>query len=148
MTYYQQQVHRLQAALYPHAHRRRQVLAARQFIEQHYAEPIGLPAIADAAGCSRFHFLRLFRQYYGRTPHQYLTTVRLREARRLLLGGAPATEACFAVGFDSVASFTALFRRQHGCPPGAFAARTRRKSNFEEAPAAAAALLCGQKPFV
>lgn len=143
MTYYQQQVLRLRAAVYPHAHRRQQVLAARAFIEQHYAEPIGLPAIADAAGCSRFHFLRLFRQYYGCTPHQYLTTVRLREARRLLLGGATATEACFAVGFGSVASFTALFRRQHGCPPGAFAAHHRPKSKIEEAGTGAADLLCG-----
>ena len=133
MSFYQQEVYRIRAAIFPHAHRREQALAARRFIEQRYAEPISLRDIADAAGCSRFHFLRLFRQYYGRTPHQYLTTVRLREARRLLRSGTLATEACFAVGFDSVASFTALFRRQHGCPPGSFAVRARQKSNIEEA---------------
>ncbi|GAB3831153.1 helix-turn-helix domain-containing protein [Hymenobacter jeollabukensis] len=125
MTYYQQEVHRLQSALYPHAHQRRQVLVARQFIEQHYAEAIGLLEMAEAACCSKFHFLRLFRQYYGRTPHQYLTALRLRQARRRLLGGAPVAEACQAVGFDSVTSFTGLFRRTYGCPPRALAARRR-----------------------
>ncbi|RTQ50927.1 AraC family transcriptional regulator [Hymenobacter gummosus] len=143
-SYYQQELHRLRAIVFPHAHRRQQVLQARQFIEAHYAEPIGLPDVAAAAGCSRFHFLRLFRQYYGRTPHQYLTTVRLREARRLLLAGASATEACFAVGFDSVSSFTALFRQQMGCPPRTFAVRAGQKSNFGEAPRPEAADSCAQ----
>jgi AraC-like DNA-binding protein len=134
MNFYQQQFHQIRAAVYPHSYQRRQVLAARQFIEAHYAEPIGLPDLAAAAGCSRFHFLRLFRQYYGRTPHQYLTTVRLREARRLLRAGSSATAACYAVGFDSVSSFTGLFRKMTGVPPAVFAARARQKSNFGEAP--------------
>jgi AraC-like DNA-binding protein len=125
MTFYQQQLQQIQAAVYPHAYQREQVLRARRFIDERYAEPIALAEVAAAAGCSKFHFIRRFRQYYGRTPHQYLTSVRLIRARQLLRAGASVSAACYAVGFDSLPSFSALFRKTTGISPSTFAARCR-----------------------
>ena len=51
----------------------RQVCQARDLIEQDFAEPLSLAALARQVGLSRFHLLRVFDQVYGRTPHRYLT---------------------------------------------------------------------------
>src|SRR5580693_962246 len=57
---------------------------------------------------------------YGKTPHQYLTAVRVEKAKELLEQGASVTEACFAVGFDSLGSFTGLFKRRAGLNPSEY----------------------------
>jgi AraC-like DNA-binding protein len=106
-------------------HRFRRVLRAREAIHARYAEPLDVPALAREAALSPFHFLRLFRAAFGVTPHQYLTSVRIEAAKRLLLSDAPVTDVCFDVGFQSLGSFSALFARKVGAPPSAF----RRKAH-------------------
>ncbi|WP_324680398.1 helix-turn-helix transcriptional regulator [Hymenobacter sp. GOD-10R] len=121
MTYYHQQVLRLQAFLYPHAQVCTQMQRAKQVMDHAFAEPLTLPHVAAVAGCSQFHFLRQFKRYYGRTPHQYLREVRMRQAQLALTAGLSVTDACFAVGFTSVSSFSGLFRQWTGYSPGVFA---------------------------
>jgi AraC-like DNA-binding protein len=123
MTYYQQHLLRLRGQVYPHPALAAHLQQARHFMDQHFAEPLGLPEIAQAACCSPFHFLRQFKRYYGRTPHQYLTTVRLAHAARALTAGAAPSDVCVAVGFQSLSSFSALFRKATGRCPSAFRAR-------------------------
>jgi AraC-like DNA-binding protein len=91
---------------------------ARAFIDAHHAEAIDLEAIARAACLSRFHFLRLFRQAYGETPHRRLQRRRI-EAARELLGATElsVTEVCMSVGFESLGSFSSLFAREVGLAP-------------------------------
>lgn len=72
---------------------------------------ISLDTIADEAFFSKFHFIRLFKSIYSRTPHQYLTTVRIEKAKKLLCRGLPVADVCYEVGFDSVTSFAGLFKR-------------------------------------
>lgn len=64
--------------------------------------------------------MRLFKSMYGKTPHQYLTDVRINRAMELLIDGETVKRAAYAVGFDSVSSFTGLFLRRVGQTPGAF----------------------------
>jgi len=99
------------------------LLRARDAIHARYPEPLSLAQLAREAALSPFHFLRLFRAAFGRTPHQYLTQVRLEAAKRLLLDDAPVTDVCFEVGFQSLGSFSALFARRVGAPPSAFRRR-------------------------
>ncbi len=97
---------------------------ARVFIDAHHADPIDLDLIARCAFMSRYHFLRRFRRAYGATPHQYLTRARLKHARRLLLETElSVAQICFEVGFQSQGSFTSLFARHMGHPPGRYRAR-------------------------
>jgi len=89
----------------------RRVLNAKLFIEQNYTASINLNEISGEAFFSKFHFLRIFKSAYGKTPHQYLTAVRIAQAKQLLQTSRPVSEVCFTVGFDSVSTFTTLFKR-------------------------------------
>ena len=101
----------------------RRLLRARDAIHERYAEVLRVEDLAHEAALSPFHFLRMFRAAFGQTPHQYLTRVRIEEAKRLLLADAPVTEVCFDVGFQSLGSFSALFTRRVGAPPSGFRRR-------------------------
>ncbi len=109
-----------QADAYPKQYLYRRVVRAKLYIDQHYFRPIDLNNISDEACFSKFHFVRLFRSIYGKTPHQYLTEVRINHAKVLLAGEATVARACFSVGFDSISSFTGLFKRRTGATPAAY----------------------------
>ena len=101
------------------------IIAAKIFIDENYQEPINLDLISQQAFLSRFHFHRLFRQVYRRTPQQYITRKRLDKAKILLSENRPVTEVCNEVGFESIGSFSWLFRRRFGLSPSEFRARHR-----------------------
>jgi AraC-like DNA-binding protein len=93
-------------------------------------EPIDLESAAQEAGLSPFHFLRLFRDVLGVTPHQYLVRCRLRRAARLLADdGGSVTDIAFDVGFTDLSNFVRTFHRAAGVSPRGFrqAARGKRK---------------------
>ena len=81
--------------------------------------------LAEVAGMSRFHFLRSFTQVFGATPHAHLIEVRLEHARKALARGGSVTEACWDAGYDSLGSFSVLFKRRFGTAPLAWQRRTR-----------------------
>lgn len=93
---------------------------AKLFIDANFASAIDLNKIADEACFSKFHFVRLFKEIYGRTPHQYLTHVRIDRAKDYLADGQTVAYTCFKVGFDSISSFTGLFKRRTGQTPGQY----------------------------
>jgi AraC-like DNA-binding protein len=105
---------------YPKQYLYRRVVKAKLYIDSHFSSPIDLNNIADEACFSKFHFCRLFRSIYGKTPHQYLTGVRVAHARKMLADGETVARTCFSVGFDSISSFTGLFRRRVGLTPAAW----------------------------
>lgn len=91
---------------------------ARQFIDECYDLPLDLDEIAREACLSRYHFLRLFRDTFHTTPHQYLIQRRIERAKELLsYGRLSVTDVCFEVGFQSLGSFSALFRKCVGDAP-------------------------------
>lgn len=102
---------------YPKVYLYRRIVLAKIYIDQHFAEPVDLDAIAGEASFSRFHFLRLFRKVYGHTPHQYLSRVRLEHTGLLLTRGIPVSEVCHRVGFDSLSTFSGWFKRATGETP-------------------------------
>jgi len=105
---------------YPRAYLYRRIVSAKRFIDEHFAENIDLENIADEAFFSKYHFIRIFRKAYKKTPHQYLSFVRIEKAKLLLMAGMPAAHVCYAVGFGSVSSFTGLFKRTIGQTPSVF----------------------------
>ena len=104
-------------ASYPRIYIYKRIVHSRLFIDAHFNEDIDLDNISGEACFSKFHFIRLFKSIYGSTPHQYLTRVRIEQAKLLLQQGIPVSEACFRVGFDSVSSFTGRFRKFYGMSP-------------------------------
>src|SRR5258706_6745915 len=93
------------------------IALAKIYIDENYQEAIDLDDIAEQAFISRFHFHRLFTRIYRRTPHQYLTRKRLDKARDLLAENKPVTEECTEVGFESIGSFSVLFKKEVGFAP-------------------------------
>ena len=97
---------------------------ARDHADRHYTEPIGLEELAAVAGLSKYHFLRLFRAAYGRTPAAYLSERRVERAQDLLRAtNLTVTEVCHAVGFSSLGSFSSRFREVVGESPSEFQRR-------------------------
>lgn len=105
---------------YPKVYLYQRIVQAKLFIDSNYADKIDLDNISDEAYFSKFHFIRLFRNIYGKTPHQYLTFVRIEKATQLLRTDKPVSEVCYAVGFESLSSFGSLFKRIVGVSPSAF----------------------------
>jgi len=120
---------------YPKMYLYRRIVQSKLFIDVHYATVIHLDAIADEAFFSKFHFMRLFKQTYGKTPYQYLTGVRIEKAKQLLQNDVPVSEVCDAVGFDSITSFTNLFKKRVGQTPAAYQRQqAERKADMESKP--------------
>jgi AraC-like DNA-binding protein len=114
---------------YPRQYLYLRAVRAKLYIDANFASNIDLDKIADEACFSKFHFVRLFRSIYGRTPHQYLTHVRIEKAKEYLADGQTVAFACFNVGFDSISSFAGLFKRRTGLTPRQFQLK---RLNFQE----------------
>lgn len=105
---------------YPKAFFYKRIVQAKLFIDSRYSDKIDVDNIADEACFSKYHFIREFKKVFGRSPHQYLVFVRLENAKRLLRSGRSVAEVCTAVGFESIGSFSALFKRTTGFTPSGY----------------------------
>jgi AraC-like DNA-binding protein len=102
----------------------RRLEMARLFLDANLEDPLTLSVVARRAHFSKFHFLRLFKDQFHETPLRYLRRRRLEAAQRLLVqSDLPVTAICFQVGFESLGSFSSLFRRAVGVPPNEFRRR-------------------------
>ena len=121
--------------LYPRQYLYLRIVKAKLFIDEHFASDIDVSMFAGEACLSKFHFIRTFKSIYRRTPHQYLTDVRIDKAKEYLTAGEPVAKTCFSVGFDSVSSFTGLFKRRVGQTPRQFQlSKLRFKESIKKSP--------------
>jgi AraC-like DNA-binding protein len=99
----------------------RRLSVAVDFLHEHFRLPVTLGQLSEVACLSQFYFLRAFRQAFKMTPHQYLTSLRLRYACHLLKTTLdPVGDICFACGFSDESSFARLFKGHHGVTPTAY----------------------------
>jgi AraC family transcriptional regulator len=99
----------------------RRIAAARDWMEANFAGDSNLEKIATVAAMNSQHFLRMFKQVYAITPHQFLIDLKLQRAKELL-GASDVTinEVCQVIGFDSSFSFSVLFKKRFGVSPSQF----------------------------
>ena len=81
---------------------------------------------------SKYHLLRMFKKYYGLTPRQYLIDKRVEKSKEHLINGMSVTETCFAVGFESLGSFSTLFKTKTGKSPSEFQKEQLSRNKLEE----------------
>lgn len=94
---------------------------ARDYIISNYNKNICLDEIARIACLSVNHFLRTFKQAYHQSPHQFLTSIRLRQAKYFLRNtDYPVNEIVDIVGFECPSSFIRLFRNSFHVTPGQY----------------------------
>jgi AraC-like DNA-binding protein len=121
---------RARAQFQARARDRARAVEAACWLDEHAAEAVDLASAAGAVGLSSFHFLRVFSNVLGVTPHQYLVRARLRRAASLLVDDSRSvTDVAFDVGFGDLSNFVRTFHRAAGVSPGSFrrAARGDRK---------------------
>jgi len=91
---------------------------AIQWLKQHYAAPFSMDWLASEAGMSPSALYQHFKAVTHQSPLQYQKKLRLQEARRLLLMGAPAVASIgHQVGYDSPSQFSREYSREFGVPP-------------------------------
>ena len=96
----------------------------RDRIDREYAKPLDVEALARGEHMSAGHLSRQFRQTYGESPYSYLMTRRIERAMALLRrGDLSVTDVCFAVGCQSLGTFSTRFTELVGEPPSAYRAR-------------------------
>jgi len=97
---------------------RRRAVESALWIDAHSKNEISLEQAANQSGITPFHFLRLFSEVLGVTPHQYLLRSRLRHAARLLAEeDRPVTDVAYDVGFGDLSNFVRTFGRAAGVSP-------------------------------
>jgi AraC-like DNA-binding protein len=99
--------------------------SVRDRIDREYAQPLDVEALARAVNMSAGHLSRQFKAAYGESPYSYLMTRRIERAMALLRGGdMSVTEVCFAVGCQSLGTFSTRFTELVGMPPSTYRERT------------------------
>ena len=90
-------------------------------IDREYAQPLDVDALARGAHMSSGHLSREFKRAYGESPYGYLMTRRIERAMMLLRrGDMSVTDVCFAVGCQSLGTFSTRFAELVGMPPSVY----------------------------
>lgn len=125
----------------------RRLCRARDALRAADQAPPDLATLARVAALSRFHFLRSYARVFGETPHATSTRWRIERAKHALRDGRSVTDVCFDVGFSSLGSFSALFRREVGVPPSTYQRTLRRLVTCPAAIGAATVPFCFVQAF-
>ncbi|MCG9582019.1 AraC family transcriptional regulator [Vibrio tubiashii] len=128
-TFYEQEITRLYSEIPLRPEQYLLIRQSKAFMENYYSEQIELDDLAKAAFMSRFHYVRIFKQIYGRTPRNYLRDMRIKKAKHLLKAGNPVTYTCIEVGYESLTTFSSVFKKCTGYSPREF--QNLHKSNRE-----------------
>jgi AraC-like DNA-binding protein len=120
MTFYEKELHSIRRIVYSNEGQIKTVIGIRNYIDHNYDANLNLDVLSHIRFVSKYHMLRLFKKYYGQTPRQYLIDKRIEISKGHLQDGMSVTESCFAVGFESVTSFSTLFKTKTGKTPTEF----------------------------
>ena len=120
MKFYEKELQRINGVIYSNQGQIDTVIAVRNYIDCNYETNLNLILLSKIQFISKYHLLRLFKKYYGLTPRQYLIDKRIEKSKEHLENGMSVTETCFAVGFESLGSFSVLFKTKTGKSPFQF----------------------------
>jgi AraC-like DNA-binding protein len=94
---------------------------AVEYIQDQLDTDLTVSGIAQTVSMSPYHFMRLFKESTGQSPHQYVIEARVRKAKELLTTGKfTISEAAHHVGFVDQSHLTRHFKRVFGMPPKTF----------------------------
>ncbi len=91
------------------------------FIHGNYENKMTLDDIAASGSASRTHCCKLFGEYLGQTPNEYLTKYRLKKSCELLIGtDRSISDVALSCGFQSASYFSFVFRKEFGMTPNRY----------------------------
>ncbi len=85
-----------------------------------FSPSLGVEQLSRRFGYSVSHFIRVFRTWFGMTPHHYITVLRMSAAARHLTDGVPVQETAALCGYTDAKSFARAFKKIYGVPPSAY----------------------------
>ncbi|MEM9822913.1 MAG: AraC family transcriptional regulator [Bacteroidota bacterium] len=127
MNDYIQELKRIKAICFSNKIQIDTAVNTKKYIDTHFAQAINLDLLAKVQFTSKYHLIRVFKKYYGLTPRQYLINKRIEKAKNILGTGKTVSETCYEVGFESVGSFSNLFKAKTGIAPSIY-----RKATFDK----------------
>lgn len=90
----------------------------RQYLHEQYAQKITLDTLSARYNISKYHLQRSFQRYFGQSPGEYLTRLRLTRAKELLRAtDLPVSEVAYRVGMENTSYFISVFRVREGATP-------------------------------
>lgn len=96
----------------------RRLLYAKDFIDCNYSENLTLKEISHVAMLSENHLLRNFSQIFNTSPFQYITRLKIAEAKRLIIETDKSiTEIAISLGYSSLSNFSYYFKKVVGRSP-------------------------------
>ncbi|KAB7789752.1 AraC family transcriptional regulator [Bifidobacterium leontopitheci] len=102
-------------------YRHRSIEEVLAYIASHLTEPLPLEQLARMASMSKCHFIRIFKQATGYTPHLYIVTMRMNAAKTMLVNSdVTLAVLCSECGFNSINTFCTQFKKAVGCTPMEF----------------------------
>ncbi|MGF7029113.1 AraC-like DNA-binding protein [Paenibacillus mucilaginosus] len=91
------------------------------YIEEHYSRDIYIDELASLPSLSRSHFCRVFKEFTGVTPIDYLNLYRVNKAADLFQAdGCKVIDAALQTGFDNLSHFTNTFKKYMHCTPSVY----------------------------
>ena len=100
--------------------------AVAEYLMRHHASPITLDDVSRAFYCSRSHISHQFKKQMGKSVREYLTELRIEDAKRLLRhSGLSVTEIAYSIGFANSDYFSVVFKEHIGCSPTAYRRREK-----------------------
>lgn len=110
----------------------KRICRAKEFIDSSFTKDITIEMISKEACLSQFHFLRLFKTIFKKTPHQYIIQQRIDKAVTLLFRtDMPVTQICFEIGFQSLSTFSWLLRKKFGMSPEMMRTEYRKYNGYK-----------------
>lgn len=110
----------MRVAAPPATGRQRALRRAMEFMSADLERNVSLEAVACQAGMSRYHFMRVFKQATGLSPHRFRTLRRLDFAKQRLRLGLPPAQVALETGFVDQSHLTHKFRQLLGATPGQY----------------------------
>jgi len=128
MTYYIKELKRIKEICFSNKVQIDIAVDTKRHIDTNFDQEINLELLARLRFTSKYHLIRVFKKYYGITPRQYLIHKRIEIAKKKLKSGKSVSDTCYAVGFDSISSFSNLFKARTGISPSVYKRATFDKS--------------------
>ncbi|WP_282080981.1 helix-turn-helix domain-containing protein [Aquimarina algiphila] len=99
----------------------RRLLIAREFIHDNIKEQIRIEDLSKVSSLSKFHLYSSFKNVFGKTPHQYINSLRLTKAKEFLRDtNFSVSEVYSILGFTDLPSFSKMFKKAYGISPSSY----------------------------
>lgn len=105
---------------------------AKDYIHSNYSEPLDLEMLSKISMLCTHHFLRRFKSFFGQSPYKYIKNVRMNKAAEMLVNTDKSiTSVCLDCGYESLSSFSYLFKNTYGISPEKYRQTYYKKSIFK-----------------